>query len=193
MGPVAPPDAGGGAPVPVTLRPVAPPSLIGGSPFVGPIAPPAAGGAPVMGPVAPQTPVSAPQETVNKDAFTATDDDLKGADTKFHKDSGAKVDDRMKDNQHHNHYHVGVDYGHHHGKRAKHDGKEAAVTPTRQSAQSFANEILDLKRKGDQKAYDMLAMLETSDFDKDRTVLEMVKNADLKDGGIGKRIEGDGF
>ncbi len=129
-------------------------------------------------------------EVIESKAFTATDDLFEGVDTRFRQTKGRPFDTRMERNERRNHFHVDVHYGRY-GR--KHEGKEAVVTPKRQSVEAFADHLLKLKERGNTSVYDMLARLESSTFEKDQQVLELVKQSDLEDGGIGKKMMGDCF
>ena len=56
-----------------------------------------------------------------------------------------------------------------------------------------AQELKDRKKNGDLDVFKLLAQLEKSISEKDKKVLEQIKESDKKDGGIGKKISGDGF
>ncbi|MCP3143151.1 papain-like cysteine protease family protein [Pyxidicoccus xibeiensis] len=77
------------------------------------------------------------------------------------------------------------------GRQAARYGFNKPVIPDRLSADEFANRLLWLKRKGEPKALALLEHLQASPFPKDQRVFERVIRAELRQPGIGKKIQGD--
>jgi len=180
-----------------TFGPVRRPSLTE-LPLVGPVAPrkptspevavDAFG--PVRRPSLTELPItSAPVDEPSAEAFTATGDVLKGVDTEFKRPTHLTRDSRMEANERRNHFDLDVRYGH--GRR--HSGRHQTLAPEDRNVNEIARELLARKARGDASVYDTLSELENSTSEKDQRVLEQIERSDLKDPGIGKRMEGDAF
>lgn len=129
-------------------------------------------------------------EAPDPKAFTVSDDVFEGVDTRYKSDAPRKDNAVMEDNEKKNQFQLDVRYG---DSSAAPTDQAAPVTPDQESEDQFAQELRQRKAQGDMSAYDTLDKLEQSSSDKDRRVLEKVKDADKKDPGIGKKTAGDGF
>jgi hypothetical protein len=124
-------------------------------------------------------------------AFTAADDVFEGVDTRFMNTASTQpTNTALADNEKKNQFKFDVRYG---DTTTPAPEQTTPVTPDQKSEDEFAHELRDRKAQGDMSAYDTLDKLETSTNDKDRRVLEKVKDADKKDPGIGKKTLGDAF
>ncbi|MDY7230957.1 C39 family peptidase [Hyalangium rubrum] len=123
-------------------------------------------------------------------AFTATDEVFDGVDTSYREQAPEVDDPLMRTNEEHNQFKLDVSYRGADGAEATQD---QPVTPESLSAEEFAQQLLSLKESGDEQAYQTLAQLEKSSFDKDAAVLEHVKRTDKKQPGIGKKTTGVAF
>ncbi|KFE70520.1 C39 family peptidase [Hyalangium minutum] len=135
-------------------------------------------------PTAPPVPADEPSEQ----AFTASDDVLKGVDTEFKKPTQRSQDKRLESNERRNHYNLDVSYSH--GRRSS--GRRQSSTENR-SVNEAAQDLLKRKAQGDASVYDELAVLENSTSKRDQQILAVVQQSDLKDPGIGKKMSGDAF
>jgi hypothetical protein len=129
-------------------------------------------------------------EAPNPKAFTATDDLFVGTDTRYKEPTRKTSNAVMESNEKKNQFQIDVRYGEGGGPRAD---QTEPVTPDQKDEDEFAQELRQRKASGDMGAYDTLDQLETSSSDKDRRVLEKVKQADKKDPGIGSKTQGDAF
>jgi peptidase C39-like protein len=127
----------------------------------------------------------------NPDAFTASKDMFADVDTSYHDSNSVEGNAEMDENEQRNQAEkLDVKYG----KRS-----DAANQPTAplfgddKDTDAAAQELRDRKSNGDMDVFKLLAQLEKSLSEKDKAVLEKVKEADKKDPGIGKKMAGDGF
>ena len=78
------------------------------------------------------------------------------------------------------------------GSEAARNGYTRPVLPERFSAHEFADRLLKLKRSGNpEKALSLLSLLQGSPFPRDQRVFDRVVTAELKQPGIGKKLQGD--
>lgn len=153
----------------------------------------------VVGRASPTAPVASPAkaaaapvdsfEAPDPKAFTVSDDVFEGVDTRYQA-APKKTNAAMQDNEKKNQFQLDVRYGDRTGTQP---AETTPVTPDEKDADQFAQEIRQRKASGDLSAYDTLDKLEKSSSDKDRQVLDKVKQADKKDPGIGKKTLGDAF
>ncbi|WP_407659976.1 hypothetical protein [Hyalangium gracile] len=85
-------------------------------------------------------------------------------------------------------YELEIDYV---TQEAVRNGSSRPVLPDRLSKDEFADRLLWLKRKGNPKALHLLALLQSSPFPRDQRVCERVMRAELRQPGIGKKLQGD--
>jgi hypothetical protein len=127
----------------------------------------------------------------NPAAFSVTKDVFEGVDTRFQQPETDERNELMEENEQKNQFEVNLRYGK--SKDAQVEPPAAQVTAEDRDENELASELRQRKASGDKGAYETLAKLEKSSSDKDKRVLEHVKTADKKDGGIGKKSTGDAF
>jgi hypothetical protein len=124
------------------------------------------------------------------EAFTATEEAFKGVDTEFKETENKPSDSRLAQNDKRNNFNLDVRYG---GGPSQNDEPKRAVTGDNHNLGDFIRNLLNLKSRGDEKAYKTLGQLENSTFAEDKQVLAEFKQSDKKDRGIGVKTRGDAF
>jgi hypothetical protein len=128
-------------------------------------------------------------------AFSVSDAELAKVDGTFTDTSGAPLDQRLETNDKKNDFKLDVDYsqGGDKAQESKKADDKGPVTDDKMSLGDFIRNLLGLKEKGDEKAYDILDKLEHSDHAKDKHALNKFKNWDKHHPGKGSRRWGDDF
>ncbi|HYH95467.1 cysteine peptidase family C39 domain-containing protein [Hyalangium sp.] len=158
-------------------------------------APPAPAPAPATRSAVPRNPVDtfaprAPQaKAPNPTAFSVTKDVFEGVDTEFRQPETEERNELMEENEQRNDFGLDIRYS----KKGQPEAPTGPVTADDQDEDEFASQLRQRKAGGDRDAYQTLAQLENSGSDKDRRVVEKVKQADKKDPGIGKKTTGSAF
>jgi hypothetical protein len=124
-------------------------------------------------------------EVAEDKAFKVKDEELAKVDNSF-TDTGTKpTDQRLVQNEQKNDYKLDVKYSG--GDDKKTQEVKKPVVDDKMSIGDFIRNLLGLKEKGSEKAYDVLGKLEKSEHEKDKKALEHFKKKDKKDHGAGSR------
>ncbi|NMO16198.1 hypothetical protein HG543_15260 [Pyxidicoccus fallax] len=123
----------------------------------------------------------------DKNAFTATDDVYTGVKTDFVAQPAAP-EPAGKSSSKNKAFRLIVSYKHHDKDGAKADKPVLKKIKTDEDVQAAAERLLKLKAKGTKGINKILGRMENSPHESDKLVLSRLKNLELNQGGIGKKI-----
>jgi hypothetical protein len=124
-------------------------------------------------------------EVAEDQAFKVKDEELAKVDNSFTQTEAKPTDARLVQNEQKNDYKLDVSYSG--GDTKKAEEVKKPVVDEKMSLGDFIRNLLGLKEKGSEKAYDTLEKLEKSKHAKDKKALEHFKKKDKGDHGAGSK------